>query len=136
MGAEGEGCLVAHVMQLSLPLGFERCSQPSRHDHARCCRGREVAARACLFAYCSPSSSGAAAAAATASPPLRLPAWWPGRPTGITLSYVAMCYTLLHELEPLHDVFKARPELWEAASLREVQAAAWGWLDEMLAGLH
>ncbi len=48
------------------------------------------------------------------------------------MSYVAMCYTLLHELGPLDDVFKRQPQLWEAASLEEVQQAAWGWMDEML----
>jgi len=44
-----------------------------------------------------------------------------------------MCYTLLHELGPLRDVFRRRPELWEAGSLGEVQSAVWGWLDRWLA---
>lgn len=54
---------------------------------------------------------------------------WPMRPQGVSLSYTATCYTLLHELGPTHDVFKRRPELWEAGSLAAVQAAVWGWLD-------
>ena len=66
-------------------------------------------------------------------PPSALPgkprAGWPSRPPGVSLSYVATCYMLLHELGPAHDVFKRRPELWEAASLAAVQAAVWGWLD-------
>lgn len=65
----------------------------------------------------------------SAPAPRSLPACWPRRPLGTSLSHVAMCYTLLHELGPLQDVFKRRPELWEADSLQEVQAAAWGWLD-------
>jgi hypothetical protein len=44
-----------------------------------------------------------------------------------------MCYTLLHELAPLHDLIKRQPELWEARTLEEVAAAAWGWLDEAAA---
>ncbi|KAL4420190.1 hypothetical protein ABPG77_011406 [Micractinium sp. CCAP 211/92] len=68
--------------------------------------------------------------AATAAPaPWPLPASWPRRLPGTPLSFVAMCYTLLHELGLLHDVFKRRPELWEARSLEKVQAELWGWLD-------
>lgn len=40
-----------------------------------------------------------------------------------------MCYTLLHELGPSHDVFRRQPQLWEAGSLEEVQREVWGWLD-------
>jgi hypothetical protein len=80
----------------------------------RCHRG---AGRAALAAY-----------AAAAAPPR-----WPQRPPGVSLAYVAMCYTLLHELAPLHDLIKRQPELWEARTLEEVAAAAWGWLDEAAA---
>ena len=46
------------------------------------------------------------------------------------LSYVATVYTLLHELDLVEVAIKRRPELWEAASLAEVQRALWGALDE------
>lgn len=40
-----------------------------------------------------------------------------------------MCYTLLHELGPVHDIFKRRPQLWGAPSLEAVQRELFGWLD-------
>ena len=40
-----------------------------------------------------------------------------------------MCDTLLHELGPVHDVFKRQPQLWGAASLEAVQHELFGWLD-------
>lgn len=82
-----------------------------------CCRGSQAAAQAAFAAY------------QAASPPP-----WPARPPGTTLSYVATCYTLLHELELMSSVFKREPELWEARSLGEVQVAVWGWLDGAAAG--
>jgi hypothetical protein len=45
-----------------------------------------------------------------------------------------MCYTLLHELGPMAEVFKRLPQLWQAASLEEVEQAVWGWLDAAVAG--
>ena len=91
----------------------------------RTLRCKEAASRACLAAY----AADLALPRGAAAPQPRLPECWPRRPPGITLSYVAACYSLLHELGALHDVFKRRPALWEAASLAEVQEAAWGWLD-------
>lgn len=40
-----------------------------------------------------------------------------------------MCYSLLHELGPVHDIFKRRPHLWAAGSLVDVQREVFGWLD-------
>lgn len=93
-------------------------------------RASEEAARSCLAAYRAALTAGAPASAAVASAGA-LPGW-PRRPPGLGASYVATCYTLLHELGPLHDVAKRRPELWEAPSLAAVQAAVWGWLDAAL----
>ncbi len=59
---------------------------------------------------------------------------WPRRPPAVRLSRVAMCYTLLHELGPMAEVFKRLPQLWQAASLEEVEQAVWGWLDAAAAG--
>ncbi len=75
------------------------------------------------------AASESAVAAAAAASPKRLPACWPARPDGVRLSYVAMCYTLLHELGPVHDIFKRRPQLWGAPSLEAVQSELFGWLD-------
>lgn len=95
------------------------------------CRCDQPTAEAFLASYCRALAREAPPpSAATASPaPWPLPASWPRRPPSTCLSFVAMCYTLLHELGPLHDVFKRRPELWEARSLEQVQAELWGWLD-------
>lgn len=92
------------------------------------CRGRQSAVRACFSAY--RAAAAPPVAGATALPAAAVPPWWPQRPPGMSLSYVAMCYTLLHELGPVADVFKRQPQLWEAASLEECSAAAWGWLEE------
>ncbi|GAB4817095.1 hypothetical protein N2152v2_004141 [Parachlorella kessleri] len=53
-----------------------------------------------------------------------------GKGVPMRLSYVATCYTLLHELDLVEAALKRRPELWEAASLEEVQQQLWGVLDE------
>lgn len=115
----------------SSPAAHSYDKNATRHGPPSGCRCDQAAAAAFLASYCAAlagagtSSGGVAAAPA----PCPLPACWPRRPRGTSLSYAAMCYTLLHELGPLHDVFKRRPELWEARSLGEVQAAVWGWLD-------
>ncbi len=95
------------------------------------CRCDQPTAEAFLASYCRALAREAPPpSAATAVPaPWPLLASWPRRPPGTPLSFVAMCYTLLHELGLLHDVFKRRPELWEARSLEQVQAELWGWLD-------
>ncbi len=53
-----------------------------------------------------------------------------GKGVPMRLGYVATCYTLLHELDLVEAALKRRPELWEAASLEEVQQQLWGVLDE------
>ena len=84
-----------------------------------------------MAAYCAalPQSAVATPEPGAALP---LPACWPRRPPGLSPSYLATCYTLLHELGPLRDVFKEQPQLWEAGGLEELQEGAWGWLDRML----
>ena len=94
------------------------------------CRCSQAAGDACFAAYCAslpPRGAGATAAAAAAGG--AAPAEAKARPPGVSLSYVAMCYTLLHELGPVHDVFKRQPQLWGAASLEAVQHELFGWLD-------
>lgn len=97
------------------------------------CRSNLAAADACLAVYCAALSPPppTAPAASPAAAPRRVPVCWPARPPGMSLSYVALCYSLLHELGPMHDVFKRRPGLWEAGSLREVQHEVFGWLDAL-----
>lgn len=51
----------------------------------------------------------------------------------MALSYVATCYSLLHELDVVEAAIKRRPELWEAASLQQLQRELWGVLDEVAA---
>ena len=99
-------------------------TQPPRHPLLPPCRVGRAAGEACLVAYCSAGSHGTPATTLRA-----LPASWPRRPRGTSLSYVATCYALLHELDPLRDAFKRRPELWETESLSQLQAALFGWLD-------
>lgn len=47
-------------------------------------------------------------------------------------SYRAMCYTLLHEQDLMQRIFEAHPELWRIASLANLQAQLWGFLDSHL----
>lgn len=77
------------------------------------------------------AAAGPAAALSAPQHGGQLPPGWPARPEGVSLSYAATCYTLLHELGPVHDIFKRRPQLWEAASWAEVQRAVFGWLDAL-----
>lgn len=44
-------------------------------------------------------------------------------------SYVASCYSLLHELDVVEAAVRRRPELWEAPTLGALQHALWGVLD-------
>jgi hypothetical protein len=59
-----------------------------------------------------------------------LAAVWPAR-GGLALSYVALCYTLLHEEGLLGRAYQARPELWGVHDLPGLQRALWGELDEV-----
>lgn len=65
-----------------------------------------------------PSRSGGAGSAVSSS------AFVPLRP-----SYVATCYSLLHELDVVEAAVRRRPELWEAPTLGALQQALWGALD-------
>lgn len=147
--------MLGTVPLVASTLGFNQRGAHKLQPSATC-RCSQVAADAAFAAYCAalrqqpaaagaggePEAAGATAAAAVAAAvaasaaaaaagvhPKPLPACWPAPPEGVSLSYVAMCYTLLHELGPVHDIFKRRPQLWGAPSLEVVQRDLFGWLD-------
>jgi hypothetical protein len=49
----------------------------------------------------------------------------------VPLSYVATCYTLLHELDLVEAAIKRVPQLWEVPTLEHLQRRLWGVLDEL-----
>ncbi|GMH39012.1 hypothetical protein BSKO_06910 [Bryopsis sp. KO-2023] len=54
----------------------------------------------------------------------------------ISLSKIAMCYTLLHEDSAVRRVFELRPELRKSQTLDEVQVKFWGFLDKCVTNNH
>ncbi|CAI5981270.1 unnamed protein product [Closterium sp. NIES-64] len=55
-----------------------------------------------------------------------------GAGANFTLSYRAMCYTLLNQNDALSRVFRYRKELSDVKTLEEIATAVWGQLDELV----
>lgn len=86
------------------------------------CRCKEPPLQALMQAYMATSSK-----LASRSPPAP---WGPSK-NSVSMRYAAMCYMLLHEQDLMPLVFKAHPDLWELASLAELECTVWGALSKL-----